>query len=87
MFHEVFPNLPHRLNAVSMESFDNRQGCRGSDLAIPSDLVNEFARLGSSSDCGQRVAANFRDGSWFLVWHLERLESRPDIELLPHATA
>jgi hypothetical protein len=86
MIQEVFPNFPHGINAARMENFGNRQWCSGSDLPIPIDLVNEFTRLGSCTDCGQRVPANFRNGSWFLVWHLDRLESKPIIEVLPSCT-
>lgn len=81
MIQEVFPNFPHGLDAAKMESFSNRQWCLGCDLPVPSDLVNELARLGSCTDCGQKVPANFRDGAWFFVWHLEPSGSSLDGEL------
>jgi hypothetical protein len=66
-----------------MENLDDRQLCPGSDLELPSDLVNEWTSRGLCTVCGQEVSVGPVEQSWFLEWHLERLESRPNLEVLP----
>jgi hypothetical protein len=49
---------------------DNRRRCPGSDLALPSDLVDESTHRAVCPDCGQRVAV-WLSGSWFRESHWE----------------
>ena len=65
-----------------MERVDNHQLCNGSDLALQLDFVNEWTRHGSCPDCGQEVLIRLVEDSWFREWHLERLETGSDIEVL-----
>ena len=46
----------------------NRRWCPGSDLVLPSDLVDESTHRGFCPDCGQRVAV-WLSGSWFRELH------------------
>ena len=66
---------------MSMGKSAGRQLCLGSDLLFPTDLVNEWTCCGSCPSCGQEVRVRLVEPSWFLDWHLEQLESGPDIEV------
>jgi hypothetical protein len=67
----------------NVERTDDRPLCPGSDLELSSDLVNEWTSRGPCPACGQEVSIRLVEQSWFLEWHLERLESGPDIEVPP----
>jgi hypothetical protein len=54
---------------TNMET-DERRQCPGSDLVLPSDLVDESKHRGFCPDCGQWVAVWLSE-SWFRALHWE----------------
>jgi hypothetical protein len=64
-----------------MEKSDDGPHCPDSDSLLPTDLVNELTSRGSCPACGQEVPMRLVEQSWFLEWHLERLESGPHMEV------